>query len=88
MSRLCCQDTLAKPQTSEPAHKLTLYTVFTLGQNMFSLIRNETCFTIKIVHIRLSIDRIVIDDVFILKMTETTSKGCMSYRTLRYMELV
>ena len=36
-------------------------TVFTVGRNMFSLIMNaETCFTMKIVHIRRCIARIVI----------------------------
>ena len=32
-------------------YKLT-NAVFTLGKNMFSLIMNETCFTIQIAHIR------------------------------------
>ena len=50
------------------------YAVFTLGRNMFSLIMNETCFTVKIVHNRRCIsnrDR----NVFILSVIETTSRG-------------
>ena len=37
------------------------YTVFTLGQNMLSLIINETCFTMKIAHIRQYIAQIIIE---------------------------
>ena len=47
--------------------------LFTLGQNMFCLIRNETCFTVKFVHIRRRIAANHDRNMFILSMIETMS---------------
>ena len=42
---------------------------------MFGLITNETCFTVKRVHIRRRIASKVIETCFFLSMIETTSRG-------------
>ena len=62
--------------------------MFTLGQNMFSLIANETCFTTKTVHIKAvncaNHDR----NLFILSMIETTSQGSFDLNQTKHVNLV
>ena len=49
--------------------------MFTLGQNVFSLITNETCSSMKSVYMRHSIAQIINQNMFILSAIKTTSQG-------------